>query len=377
MNSKIILNSIKILMLEDQEDDAELIKRALQKGGLNFEALRVDAKDTFVHAIEHFQPDVIISDHALPQFDSLEALKVRKERLPNTPFILVTGAVSDEFAVQCIKLGADDYILKSNLSRLSASVKNAIEYHELILTKKRDAAALQEQNARLVKVNSEIDFFVYSVSHNLRAPLASILGLVNVARLEVKAQEFNPTGYLNLIEQSIQKLDNTIKEILHYSRNERTEIVPESIDFPSLVRECLERIQYLPNYSRIEIITSFSDQIQFRSDIYRLTTILSNLFSNSVVFMDEGKLKNTLYINVFTNSKSVEIEVKDNGIGIHPKHQHHVFKMFYRGTEKSNGAGLGLYIVHETIKKLQGTISFISDYGLQTTFRISIPNNPI
>jgi signal transduction histidine kinase len=335
-------------MLEDQEDDAELIKRALQKGGLNFEALRVDAKDTFVHAIEHFQPDVIISDHALPQFDSLEALKVRKERLPNTPFILVTGAVSDEFAVQCIKLGADDYILKSNLSRLSASVKNAIEYHELILTKKRDAAALQEQNARLVKVNSEIDFFVYSVSHNLRAPLASILGLVNVARLEVKAQEFNPTGYLNLIEQSIQKLDNTIKEILHYSRNERT-----------------------------EIITSFSDQIQFRSDIYRLTTILSNLFSNSVVFMDEGKLKNTLYINVFTNSKSVEIEVKDNGIGIHPKHQHHVFKMFYRGTEKSNGAGLGLYIVHETIKKLQGTISFISDYGLQTTFRISIPNNPI
>jgi signal transduction histidine kinase len=361
-------------MLEDQEDDADLVKRALRKGGFDFEALRVDDRDSFTKAIDEFKPDIILSDHALPQFNSIEALKVRREKLPDAPFILVTGAVSDEFAAQCIKLGADDYILKSNLSRLPASVKNAIEFHQLEIRRTHDAVALREQNVRLVKANREIDSFVYSVSHNLRSPLASILGLVNIARHEINTPAFDPTSYFNLIEHSIQKLDSTIKEILEYSRNERTEINPERINFHSLLKDCLDRTLYLPNYNRLEKIIKVVDEVPFYSDAYRLTIILSNLFSNSVKFMDESKTPNFLLITISTTPSNAFIEITDNGIGIHPRNQPNIFNMFYRGTEKSDGAGLGLYVAREMIKKLNGTIYFTSDHGLQTTFTISIPN---
>jgi signal transduction histidine kinase len=368
------LKVIKVLMLEDQEDDANLVKRALRKGGFEFEALRVDDRETFIQAIDEFKPDVILSDHALPQFNSIEALKVRKEKLPDAPFILVTGAVSDEFAAQCIKLGADDYILKSNLSRLPASVKNAIEFHQLEINRVHDAAALRDQNARLLKANREIDSFVYSVSHNLRSPLASVLGLCNIARHEMHESEFDAGHYFGLIEHSIQKLDLTIKEILEYSRNERTEINPERINFHNLVNDCLERIQYLPGYSRMEKTVSIVDKVPFYSDTYRLTIILSNLFSNSVKFLDENKNPNRLSITISTNETTAHIEIMDNGMGIHPKYQPNIFNMFYRGNEKSDGAGLGLYVAREMVKKLNGTIFFTSEHALQTTFTMSIPN---
>jgi len=362
-------------MLEDQEDDALLIERALRKGGFYFEALRVDDRKEFIKAIEEFKPDVILSDHALPQFNSIEALKIRQEKLPDTPFILVTGAVSDEFAAQCIKLGADDYILKLNLSRLSASVKNSIEYHQLEIKRRRDAAVIKEQNEHLTKANREIDSFVYSVSHNLRSPLASVLGLVRIARHEMATQAFDPARYFNLIEHSILKLDDTIKEILKYSKNERTEVSIEKIDLPALMADCLERIQYLKGFDKLEKMIHTSNNVPFYSDLYRLKIILSNLFSNSVNFMDENKTPNILTVNMSTDSKQATFEIMDNGIGIEAQSLPNIFNMFYRGTIKSDGAGLGLYVVREMVMKLGGTISVSSEPGIQTTFTISIPNS--
>src|SRR5579872_5136135 len=109
--------SMKILMLEDDATDADLIKRALSKDKLEFNSECVNAENAFIHALYEFKPDVILSDHALPQFNSIAALKLAKKIIPDSPFILVTGSVSEEFAVSCIKSGADDYILKTNLTR--------------------------------------------------------------------------------------------------------------------------------------------------------------------------------------------------------------------------------------------------------------------
>src|SRR5258708_296884 len=117
---------LRILMLEDVEEDTLLIERVLRKGGMNFTTKRVDTRDEFSDAIAAFQPDVVLSDHSMPQFNSLEALKIFKERTMMVPFILVTGAVSEEFAVNCLQEGADDYILKSNLTRLPVAIMNAI-----------------------------------------------------------------------------------------------------------------------------------------------------------------------------------------------------------------------------------------------------------
>lgn len=123
---------LKILMLEDLEDDVGLIERTLRKQGIQFVSKRVDTRDEFVQALGEFDPDVILSDHALPQFNSLEALTICRNQHIDIPFILVTGTVSEEFAVSCLKQGADDYVLKSNLVRLPSAIQNALKqrHHE-------------------------------------------------------------------------------------------------------------------------------------------------------------------------------------------------------------------------------------------------------
>ncbi|MEP7108981.1 MAG: PAS domain S-box protein [Ferruginibacter sp.] len=122
---------IKILLLEDSEDDADLIQSELKHGAINFTSLVVDTKTDFINGIRDFKPDLVLSDHAMPQFNSVEALKIYKDQLKiqkhNAPFILITGTVSEDFAVQCIKEGADDYILKDHLHRLPTAIENALE----------------------------------------------------------------------------------------------------------------------------------------------------------------------------------------------------------------------------------------------------------
>src|SRR5258706_14635990 len=119
---------IKILMLEAMEEDAGLVDRALQKGKIAFTRLRVDTEAEFIAALTTFTSDVILSDHSLPQFNSIEALRICQEKKLNLPFILVTGAVSEEFAVNCLKRGADDYVLKSNLCRRPLAIRYSLPH---------------------------------------------------------------------------------------------------------------------------------------------------------------------------------------------------------------------------------------------------------
>jgi PAS domain S-box-containing protein len=131
MQSKQLSKDLKILLLEDNDDDADLIQRELRSGGIVFTSRVVDTRDDFIEGIQKFEPDIIISDHSMPRFNSAEALRIYKTHLKeqnrSAPFILVTGTISEEFAVQCIKDGADDYILKDRLQRLPSAVKNALE----------------------------------------------------------------------------------------------------------------------------------------------------------------------------------------------------------------------------------------------------------
>jgi len=122
---------LKILHLEDLKSDAELVDMVLKKGGIEFDKVLVDAKDHFVHALEDFRPDIILSDHSLPSFNSLEALKIVQSKELSTPFILITATISEEFAVTMMQSGATDYILKDRLQRLPAAVRNAVEKHRL------------------------------------------------------------------------------------------------------------------------------------------------------------------------------------------------------------------------------------------------------
>lgn len=363
---------LKILVLEDVQDDVGLIERELRKGGLTFETTRVDSRHEFLEALRKYNADIILSDHSLPQFNSFEALQLCRRSGVTIPFILVTGSVSEEFAVTCLKEGADDYVLKSNLIRLPNAITNSLKQKQLENERKKSDKAIREQNEELVKINKELDSFVYSVSHNLRAPLMSVLGLLHLAKLNERKDDMNQ--YFEMMEHSIQKLDNTLKEILDYSRNARKEIDATPVDIRTVVNDSIERLLYMEGSERVTKTIDIIEQSQLYSDPYRLLVIFNNLLSNSIKYRDPKKEQNFVHFYITIEKKLLAIKVQDNGIGIPDSFIPKVFNMFYRATEKSEGAGLGLYIVRETVQKLGGTVEVQSEYGVGTTFEIEIPN---
>jgi signal transduction histidine kinase len=363
---------LKILVLEDDYEDFELIHEALKKDGLTFNSLCVSSEDTYCNALKEFLPDVILSDHTLPRFNSIEALRICRKDF-SIPFILVTGTVSEEFAVSALKQGADDYILKSNLARLPSAIRNALNSKDL--QKKRDQSDhdVRRQNAELLKINSEMDSLVYNVSHNIRSPLMSVLGLVDLLQKEgsdISLREH----FLSLMRSSIKKLDESVKEILDYSKNARSELNIMPVDIDSLVNEYFDNLKFMTGSSEIKKNIKIKKSNPFYTDSYRLNIILGNLISNSIKYRDTRKSDSYINIDIDITDTSALIVFSDNGIGIAAKLLDKIFNMFYRATEKSEGSGLGLYIVKEAVDKLRGKIGVTSDLGVGTIFRIELPN---
>ncbi len=366
--------SLRILMLEDVKEDVELIERVLKRDGFDFITKQVDTKDEFEMGMRIFNPDVVLSDHGLPQFNSTEALKFCKEFGYTGTFILVTGSVSEEFAVTCLKQGADDYVLKSNLSRLPSSISNSLAKRDTEKKRLEAEMALREQNDELIKINKELDSFVYSVSHNLRAPLMSVLGLLNLARNEGHDPDEHFSGYFKMMEQSIHKLDETLKEILEYSRNARNEVSLTKIDIKGVVEESMERLKYLDGYSTLTKNFVVVGDEPVYSDEYRLSVIFNNLLSNSIKYRDPNRTDSFINIHIEISANEIKIDFIDNGIGIKDELLPKIFNMFFRASTRSEGAGLGLYIVKETVEKLKGSIEVKSTVDVGTSFSIRIPN---
>lgn len=231
-------------------------------------------------------------------------------------------------------------------------------------------ADIEKRNRELKKVNSELDKFVYSASHDLRAPLASVLGLVNVARL---GDGKDIPLYLDLIEKSIQRLDGFIRDIIDFSRNARMEIIREEITFNTLIHEVMADLRYLDEKNRILRIVTVNGYGVFHSDSRRLKIILTNLISNAIKYHNLRKEDPFIEVKVDYTETQATIRVIDNGSGIAEQHMLNIFKMFYRANENIKGSGLGLYIVNETVEKLRGEISVSSKLDEGTTFTVSLP----
>jgi len=254
-------------------------------------------------------------------------------------------------------------------------IEGTVRYITLIsvdITDRKIAEAkLKMQFEELEKTNFELDRFAYSVSHDLRAPLSSILGLINVAEME-KSSEL---PFLGMIKGRVNHLDGFIKDILDYSRNARTELLNEEIDFLQIVEESKTNLKLAEGFDRLAIKLVQNNEAPFYSDVSRMEIIFNNLISNSIKFQDKGKSNPTLSLKITTNQDSVEIIATDNGIGIADEHLNKIFDMFYRATDRAKGSGLGLYIVKETVAKLHGTIKVKSEIGEYTAIEIVIPNS--
>ncbi|MBI2932721.1 MAG: response regulator [Planctomycetes bacterium] len=141
--------ALRILMLEDAETDAELILREISQGGWRVQTRRVDTRDGFVNGLKEFAPDIILSDYALPSFDGLQALAVARDLAPDTPFIVITGSISEQTAVECMKAGAADYILKDQLARLRPAVRSSLEMRHAREARRKAEEQLRERNEQL------------------------------------------------------------------------------------------------------------------------------------------------------------------------------------------------------------------------------------
>ncbi len=231
---------------------------------------------------------------------------------------------------------------------------------------------VEEKNRELHKLNTELDSFVYSVSHDLRAPLSSILGLINVSKIDEDKE--NLPVYLEKIEASVNKLDDFIKEIISYSRNVRLKVDIEEVDLRALVEEVLEGLAYMNPENKVKVMVESSANTLFRTDKIRLTIILNNIISNA--FRYYKSYINDAYVKIkimVTPSRGV-ITIADNGIGIKPDRLKKIFDMFYRATDAGNGSGLGLYIAKESVLKLEGTLTVDSEFERGTTFTITLPS---
>ena len=241
------------------------------------------------------------------------------------------------------------------------------------ITKRREyEEQLKTRNSELLKSNMELDKFVYSVSHDLRAPLSSMLGVIGIS--EEDTNEPETKEHLAMLKASIKKLDLSISDILDYSRNSRLEVNKENIDLRQMLDKITDNLKY-KNRNQVEIKVELNDNAQFVSDKNRVNIILNNLISNAITYQDPKNSDPLVNVKVDMTDTETNIVVKDNGIGISKELQEKIFEMFFRGSESSDGSGLGLYIVKESVEKLKGKIAVKSIPGKGSEFSILIPNN--
>ncbi|KAA2219311.1 PAS domain S-box protein [Maribacter flavus] len=252
--------------------------------------------------------------------------------------------------------------------KVIASQGTAVDITEAKEFEKR----LENQNAELKKTNSELDSFVYSASHELRAPLASLMGLLDIMKKEKGEPE--TINRLEMMENSVMRLDAFIEDIISYSRNKHMSLKCEKVNFKEIIDKALQDLWYLKNTKKIHISTNLKTDCEFFSDRRSIAVLISNFLSNAIKYNDKTKTTPSIWIDVNTNEEKAVIEIKDNGIGIKKKSQEKIYDMFYRDSSDEMGSGIGLFIVKEIINKLDGTIELDSKPKIGTTFTLTLPN---
>jgi PAS domain S-box-containing protein len=234
-----------------------------------------------------------------------------------------------------------------------------------------DITHKKQKEYDLLRSVQQMDQVIYKTTHDLKAPLVSALGLVTLAQ---KATADEKTIYIDLIKKSLLKLNSFIEEMNNFFRNDKLALQREKIDLQELIKQELEDFQLLSSENKINISVDIKGNTEFYSDLIRVKTVLTNILSNAVKYSDPKKREPFISISVSIEEEICEIRIVDNGIGIDPQYHEKIFDLFFRATDYSQGTGLGLFIVKDTIEKLKGKIEVTSTLGKGSSFLIHIPN---
>jgi signal transduction histidine kinase len=249
----------------------------------------------------------------------------------------------------------------------------SVSFYYSIMVKRLLASKKETEikNENLILVNHELDRFVYSASHDLRSPITSLKGLIEIAKMEDDIDQIK--DYLNLMYQSLVRQDQFISDIIDYSKNKRKQIITEPVSLLEIFDEEISQLMHIENANRIifkkDILVN-----QIQSDGLRLKIIISNLLSNAIKYADTSKEEMLISIKTYNQDDLTKIEIADNGVGIKNEYKDHIFEMYF-GTNKNKGSGLGLYIVKEAVENIKGNITMVSENNIGSTFTLTIPNN--
>jgi signal transduction histidine kinase len=353
--------SVKVLYIDDEEHNLQAFKASFRR---QYEIYTALSAAEGLKILQNIEVNVIIADQKMPETTGVQFFKSIKDSFPDPIRILLTGYTDIEALADAINHGdVYRYITKpwSDLE-LHNSIKNAYDAY-------KSKIDLRNKISELEKTNDELNRFIYSISHELRAPLVSVIGIVNLVKMEGL---FNSSGeYWNLIEICSNKLDFYIQKTLQYYKNNKNVAEHSPVEFQSLVTELINLYSYSDKETEFNI--NINQPVPFYNDAFRIEVILGNLINNAIKYQKSTEPNKYVNIEIDVDLQRAEITISDNGIGILNEHLEKIFNQFFK-SKNHHGSGLGLFIVKEALNKINGKIEVISDLAVGTTFKITIPN---
>jgi signal transduction histidine kinase len=358
-------NPIRILHLEDNRSDVELVSELLAAEGLSCKIVWVENRESYLTALKQGEVDLILSDNSLPSFDGMAALSLARKNLPETPFIFVSGTIGEEAAIESIKSGATDYVLKERLSRLATSVRRALKEVE----EQRERRKLESIVVKSEKM-AAMGQLAAGVAHELNNPLTGLLGFV---QLLSQSKGLSPQQLKDLESIEIQghRCRDIIQNLLQFCR--KKEPRKEAVQIGQVVDSVLRLIQY--DFSTSGIVIEKNVPVSLPAlfgDASQLQQVFLNLMLNAKDAM-EGRRPARLGIQVEAKNQSLIVCITDSGCGISKENLEKIFDLFFTTKPPGKGTGLGLSIVYEIIQEHGGIIDVQSQEGAGTAFTIKLP----
>lgn len=289
--------------------------------------------------------------------------------------IIIAFALSDQYRrlrkekeaaqLQALKLqlGANEKLERKVQERTEQLSKTNEELRSTLETNTLQTRIIEQKNA-------ELDSFFVRISHDLKGPISSLLGLSSLAKMDV--QDATALEYFERQHQQAQRLSSVVTGLINLAKLNHTELSKEKIDFRRIVDDCILSFNGLPNFKNITFKKEIQESIQFYSEWTLVNAILQNLIENAIKY--SGNKNPFVHINITDQNNVAEIEVADNGLGIPEDHQSKIFEMFYRATDNATGTGLGLYILKRSVDRLNGSIELKSEPGSGSVFTVRLPS---
>jgi signal transduction histidine kinase len=365
-------NTLRVLLIEDSPSDADIEISELRRNGFEVSADIADMGDEVRKLLAATSYDVILADYNLPNFKGMETIDILREKNLSIPVILVTGALNSETAVECVKQGITDYVLKDHLARLSTSVRRALEETRLRQERARAQEQLAQKVEELARSNCDLEQFAYVASHDLQEPLRMVAAYTQLLAERYRGKlDKDADRYIGYAVEGATRMQALLEDLLAFSRVGRNGFVRKPIDANVAVNEALRNLTIAVKENGVTVTRGALPTIV--ADRVHLVQLFQNLIGNAIKF--RGQEAPRITISAEKQGEEWAFSLSDNGIGIASEHRDFIFKMFQRLHTRAEypGNGVGLAICKKIVERHGGRIWVESELGRGSNFRFTFP----